>query len=38
MDKALGKGSTGAVYLEFDSHSGTFEAKSFSFLSGQMTL
>ena len=36
--KALGKALTRAVYLEFDSRSGNFEAKSFSFLTGQMTL
>ena len=34
MDKVLGKGSTRAVQLEFGSHSGTFEAKSLSFLTG----
>ena len=38
VDKALKKGSARAVSLEFDSRSGTFEAKSLSFLTGQMTL
>ena len=28
VDKALGKGSTWAMYLELNSRSGTFEAKT----------